>query len=124
MYYDWFINVLQVMYSYSAIGTEKKSSSSFLDDAPIHRVNMDCTGVQSCEYLAPSLKDMHHYAVTPELLNSIREARLANSADSRQRDANRCEYIANIFIVHTKSNTIFSQLLLRRARKVYSTNSL
>jgi hypothetical protein len=111
------------MYSYAAVGTEKRSSSSFLNDAPVERVNMNCTGVQSCEYLAPTLKDMHHYAVTPELLNNIREARLANSADSKQKDANRYEYIVNIFKIDSTSN-ISPKLLLRRKGKVYSPNSL
>jgi hypothetical protein len=77
------------MYSSAAVGTEKRSSSSILNDAKVERVNLNCTGVRHCEYLAPSLKDMHHYAVTPELLNSFREARLGNEGDSRQKDANR-----------------------------------
>lgn len=77
------------MYSFATVGTEKKSSSAILNDTRVERINMNCTGVQHCEYLAPSLRDMHHYAVTPELLNSIREVRLANAADSKQKDANR-----------------------------------
>lgn len=79
------------MYSCAAIGTEKKSSSSILDDAKVERINMNCTGVIHCEHLDPSLKAMHHHAVTPELLNNIREIRMANNspADSKQRDANR-----------------------------------
>ena len=111
------------MYSFAAVGANKKSSSSILNDARVERVNMNCTGVQYCEYLTPSLKDMHHYAVTPELLDQIRQARLANTADSRQTDANRFESISNIFQIHNKSNSI-SKLLLRRARKICSTNSL
>jgi hypothetical protein len=77
------------MYSCLTVGSENKTSSSILNDARVQRVNFNCTGVHYCEYLDPSLKDMNHYAVTPELLGVIREIRLANSADSRQRDANR-----------------------------------
>lgn len=83
------------MYSFTTIGTEKKSSSSILNDTRVERVNMNCTGVQCCEYLAPELKNMHHCSVTPELLNIIREARVASGADSRDKDANRYQYIPN-----------------------------
>jgi hypothetical protein len=92
------------MYSYATIGTEKKSSSSFLNDAKVERVNMQCTGVQCCEYLAPNLKDLHHYAVTPESLNIIREARLASAGESRQKDANRYKYIPNAFQMYYKTD--------------------
>jgi hypothetical protein len=84
------------MYSFITVGSENKTSSSILNNARVQRVNMNCSGVHYCEYLAPSLKAMHHYAVTPELLNNIRDARLANAADSRQKDANRYEHILNI----------------------------
>lgn len=77
------------MYSHSAVGTEKKSSSSILNDVKVERVNMNCSGVQYCEYLAPEIKNMHHLSVTPEILNTIREVRIANGEDSRQKEANR-----------------------------------
>lgn len=83
------------MYSYITIGSENKTSSSILDDARVQRVNFNCTGVHYCEYLSPILKGMHHYAVTPELLDVIRTVRLTNAADSRERDANRYEHIHN-----------------------------
>lgn len=84
------------MYSYVTVGSENKTSSSILNDARVQRTNMNCTGVHCCEYLDPSIKAMDHYAVTPELLDVIREVRLANSAeDSSVRDANRYEYIPN-----------------------------
>jgi hypothetical protein len=97
MHYHQITNILQIMYSCAAVGTEKRSRSSILNDTSVERVNLNCSGVQYCEYLAPNLKDMHHYAVDTEMLNSFREARLANSADSRERDANRYEYIVNTF---------------------------
>jgi len=84
------------MYSFITIGSENKTSSSILNDAKVQRINMNCSGVHYCEYLAPSLKGMHHDAVTPELLNIIREVRIANAADSRQKDANSYEHIPNI----------------------------
>ena len=84
------------MYSYITVGSENKSTSSILNDAKVQRINMNCTGVHYCEYLAPSLKAMHHYVVDADMLNTIRELRLANAADTRQKDANRYEYIPNI----------------------------
>lgn len=88
------------MYSSIIIGSENKTSSSILNDAKVQRVNMNCTGVICCEYLAPNLKAIHHDAVTPELLDSIRKVRLANAADSRQKDANRYEHIVNVLTIH------------------------
>ena len=97
IHYQCIINISQVMYSYSAVGTEKKSSSSILNDVRVERVNMNCTGVQCCEHLAPEIKDAHHLSITPEVLNTIREVRVTNEADSRQKDANRYENILPIY---------------------------
>lgn len=112
------------MYSYITVGSENKTSSSILNDAKVQRTNMNCTGIHCCEYLDPSLKDMDHYAVTPELLDVIREVRHANSAeDLRERDANRYE----IFLIHDEyiiNLTSIPKFLLRRATKVSSTNGL
>jgi len=94
------------MYSCVTVGSENKTSSSILNDARVQRVNFNCTGVHCCEYLDPSLKDMHHYAVTPEVLDTIREVRLTNSSDgdSRKRDANRYEYIPNTLRIYNESD--------------------
>jgi hypothetical protein len=78
------------MYSFAQVGTtDKKSSSSFLNDSLISRSNYTCTGVVHCEYLDPDIKGMHHTEVTPPMLDTIRQVRIKNGRDLREVDANR-----------------------------------
>lgn len=94
MYQEYIKNILltyyQIAYSCAQIGpTDKKSSSSFLDDALVTRSNMKCTGVKACEYLDPEIQNMQHTEVTTEMLQKIQEIRHRNGADSRLNDVNR-----------------------------------
>ncbi|KAF1968544.1 hypothetical protein BU23DRAFT_261282 [Bimuria novae-zelandiae CBS 107.79] len=77
------------MYSCAQVGAvEKKSSSSFFNNAPIHRTNYICTGTVSCTYLDSDIQAMHHTEVTASMLETIRQVRARNGRDSQEVDAN------------------------------------
>jgi len=93
-----------VLYSHANVGSDKKTRSSVLNDAKVEKINMTCSGVNFCEYLASDIKAMEHTQVTPEMLEVIRERRLQNGAQSGVADANRlvmyCKCMVNLLLIH------------------------
>jgi len=93
-----------VLYSHANVGSDKKTRSSVLNNAKVEKINMTCSGVNFCEYLASDIKAMEHTQVTPEMLEVIRERRLQNGAQSGVADANRlvmyCKCMVNLLLIH------------------------
>lgn len=93
-----------MLYSHANIGSDKKTRSSILNDAKVDRMNMTCSGVNFCEYLASDIKAMEHTQVTPEMLEVIRERRLQNGVQRGVTEANRlviyCKCMIDILLIH------------------------
>jgi len=53
-----------------------------------------------CEYLYPQLQEMHHTKLSDSDWRKIIQLRQQNITESIQKQANRYEYIHNVFLMY------------------------